>query len=243
MKFALEFILKKNAIPVEYRRVIMHFLKTCLGDTNDGKYYDDFYGEPRAKDLTFATFFDNPLFLEDEIQLASNRLKVLISVAGKMESYIFYSSFLEKKHTKVMLEHENYMILDTITKLSEPEVHNTSMLIKMNSPLLVRKHDKFNNHDWYYNFEEEEFKEEVMENLVFQLNNAGFSKELVEGVNLQVIKCKKVIIKHYGCKFAGSLGNFLLEGDPIILNYLLKAGLGSRHSEGFGMMELLTDDV
>lgn len=243
LKFALEFTLKINIIPVEYRRVFMHFLKTCLDNANDGKYYEEFYGEPKSKDLTFAVFFDNPVFAEDSIQVANNRLKVLFSVADKMESYIFYSSFLEKKHSKIVLEHDNYMILDTVTKISEPEVHNSSMLVKMNSPLLVRKHDRHNNHDWYYCFEEEEFNEETHNNLRFQLANAGFSEELIKEVKLQPIKCRKVIVRHYGCKFAGNLGNFLVEGNPVVLNYLLKAGIGSRHSEGFGMMEFLTDDV
>lgn len=243
MRIELDFLLKSNVIQVEYRRVIMHFIKTCLGEANNGKYYEDLYGEPKPRNFTFAVFFDSPVFKEEEIQLASNRVKVIFSIVDKMESYIFYSSFLEKKRSKVMLEHNNYMILEKVTKLAEPQVHNSSMLVKMNSPLLVRKHNKQNNIDWYYDFTQEEFEEESMNNLRFQLTNAGFSEKLQEGLRLQPIKCRKVIVKHYDCKFAGNLGNFLLEGNPIVLNYLLKAGLLSRRSEGFGMAELLTDDV
>ncbi|WP_310604840.1 CRISPR-associated endoribonuclease Cas6 [Anaerosporobacter sp.] len=243
MKFSLEFSLKENTIQSEYRRVVMHFIKTCLGDVNEGKYYNDFYGEPKSKNFTFAVFFSEPKFIKDEIKLANNQVKVLISIADKMESYILYSSFLEKKHSKVMLEHNNYMILDKVTKLAEQEVHNSSMLVKMNSPLLVRNHDKQENRDWYYDFQQEEFEEQLEKNLRFQLTEEGFSEELMEGLRIQPIKCRKVIVRHYGCKFAGNIGNFLVEGNPIVLNYLLKAGAASRHSEGFGMMELLTDDL
>ena len=40
-----------------------------------------------------------------------------------------------------------------------------------------------------------------------------------------------------------SVGIFILEGNPAVLNYLIQAGIGSRKSEGFGMMELLTENV
>lgn len=243
MKFSLEFKLKENKISCEYRKTIMYFLKRCINDANDGKYYDDFYGNSNSKNLTFSVFLKNPQFIGEKIILGSNQLKVIISILDIKYSYIFYSSFLEAKHKKVVLESDNYMVLEKVIKLSETEVYNNKLLIKMNSPLLVRKHDREKNRDWYFYFSEQEFKEELKNNLQFQLYNEGFSEQLINEIRIEPIKCKKVVVKHYGCRFAGSLGNFLLEGNPIILNYLLKAGISSRRNEGFGMAELLTDDL
>lgn len=243
MRLALEFKLEKNKIGIEYRKVFMHFLKSCLNYANDGKYYDAFYGDCKAKNYTFGIFFDAPCFKEDSIELGSNKVKMLFSVEDKLEGYIFYSSFLEKKHKKIMLTDENYMTLEKVTKIPDPEVHNNKMLIKMNSPLLVRKHNPHTNYDQYYYYEQEEFADELANNLRYQLQQEGFEGRYIENVRIIPIKCRKVVVQHYGCKFAGSLGNFLVEGDPIILNYLLKSGITGRRSEGFGMPELLTDDI
>lgn len=243
MRLLLEFSLKEPTIPIEYRRVLMHLVKTCLKNANDSKYYDRFYEETKPKNFTFSMFFDAPKFTPERILLVTKRVKVIFSVFDKMEGYILYSSFLEKKGAKILLENDNHMILNKVIKLQEPEAHTNKMLIKMNSPLLVRKHDRESNRDQYYSFEEDEFEEGLYYNLRLQLLREGFDETSIEGLKVTPIKCRKVIVQHYGCKFAGSLGNFLVEGNQVVLNYLLKSGLSSRRSEGFGMPELLTDDV
>lgn len=243
LRLTLEFQLQANRVQVEYRKVFMHFLKACIDDANDGKYYEDFYGSCKAKNFTFSIFFDEPCFKGEFIELGSNRVKMLFSVADQMQGYIFYSSFLEKRHKKIILADDNYMTLEKVMKIAEPEVHNDKMIIKMNSPLLVRKHDRSTNYDQYLYYEQEEFEKEVAKNLRYQLQEEGFEEGYINNVRILPIKCRKVVVKHYGCKFAGSLGNFLIEGDPIILNYLLQAGIMGRRSEGFGMAELLTDEL
>lgn len=243
MKFSLEFKLQKNTLPIEYRKVFMHFLKTCLDNANDGKYYDSFYGDSKPKKFGFAIFFDAPVFKPTHIELGSNRVKMIFSIADKMAGYIFYASFLEKKNKKILLVEDNSMMLEGVTKIAEPEIHNNKMLIKMSSPLLVRRHDRLTNHDQYYYYKDEEFANEVENNLRYQLQEEGFSEKLIKGIKIQPIKCRKVVVQHYGCKFAGTLGDFLVEGNSVILNYLLQAGLSSRHSEGFGLAELLTEEL
>lgn len=243
MRLVLEFTLKDQNMPLEYRKVFMHFIKSCLTNANEGKYYDSFYEEAKSKNFTFSMFFDNPQYTKEKVILSSKRVKVIFSVLDKMEGYIFYSGFLEKKNTKVLLEDDNFMILNKVTKISEPEVHNNKMLIKMNSPLLARKHNRESNRDEYFYYEQEEFIQELEYNLRLQLTRQGFQDVLISGLMVIPVKCRKVVVTHYGCKFAGSLGNFLIEGDAVILNYLLKSGFGSRHSEGFGMAEFLTDDL
>ena len=68
---------------------------------------------------------------------------------------------------------------------------------------------------------------------------AGFAEDIIGEVNIQPLKCKKVIVTHYGCKIETTVGILLLEGNETILSYFLRAGIGSRKSEGFGMLELL----
>ncbi len=119
MKLILEFLADKNKFPIEYRSMFMHFLKNCLNGANDGKYYDDYYGDTKMKNFTFAVFMDGPQFGEKEIELAMNKVKMIFSTSDKVTGYIFYSSFLEKKHKKLMLADDNFMMLGSVTKLNE----------------------------------------------------------------------------------------------------------------------------
>ncbi|MDL2310878.1 CRISPR-associated endoribonuclease Cas6, partial [Peptostreptococcaceae bacterium OttesenSCG-928-C18] len=242
LKLILEFKLKEQNMPLEYRKVFMHFIKVCLNNANDGKYFDYFYEDTKAKNFAFSMFFDKPIYKKSGIELASNRLKVIFTVYEKMEGLILYNSFLENRGKEVLFsEGSNYMQLNKVTKINEPEVYGNKVLIKMNSPLLVRKHDRESNLDKYYCYDNAKFKEELESNIKRQLQRQGFSKEFVEGVQVVPVKCKKVVVKHYGCKLDGNLGNFIIEGNSLILNYLLKAGIGSRHSEGFGQAEFIEE--
>ncbi len=243
MKLVLEFVTDKNIFPIEYRRTCIHFLKECLNNANDGKYYEDYYGGTNTKSFTFAVFFDKPSFGENCIELSSNRVKMLFSTSDKLTGLIFYSSFIEKKNKNIMLSNDNSMKLQYITKVAEPTIKSDKILVKMNSPLIIRNHNRELNKDYYYAYDQEAFEKEAIRTIRHQLENQGFGDKFLEGLKITPIKCKKVIVKHYRCKIEGSLGNFLIEGHPAILNYLLQSGIGSRKSEGFGMFELLTDEV
>ncbi len=243
MKLVLEFATEKNKIPIEYRVAFMHFLKSCINNANGGKYYDNYYEESKSKNFSFAIFFDNPKFREKEIELSSNRVKMLFTTSEELTGYIFYSSFLEKKHKRIILPDENSMVLRSIIKIKDPVVKNNKAIIKMNSPLVIRNHNKETNSDYYYSCSHRNFTEEALKVIINQLKREGFRGEYLDGVQILPIKCRKVVIKHYDCFIEASVGIFILEGNPAVLNYLIQAGIGSRKSEGFGMMELLTENV
>ena len=122
-------------------------------------------------------------------------------------------------------------------------VKNNKAIIKMNSPLVIRNHNKETNSDYYYSCSHRNFTEEALKVIINQLKREGFRGEYLDGVQILPIKCRKVVIKHYDCFIEASVGIFILEGNPAVLNYLIQAGIGSRKSEGFGMMELLTENV
>lgn len=243
MKLVLEFLTEKNKVPLEYRAVFMHFLKSCLNGANDGKYYDNYYEETKTKNFSFAVFFDAPKFGEKQIELSSNRVKMLFTTSEELTGLIFYSSFLEKKRKKLMLKEGNSMILKSITRIAEPEIKNGKIIVKMNSPLVIRNHNRETNRDFYYSYSRETFEEEALRVIKNQLEQEGYRDTYLDGLGITPVKCKKVIVKHYQCNIEASVGSFMLEGNPAVLTYLMQAGIGSRKSEGFGMMELLTENV
>lgn len=95
------------------------------------------------------------------------------------------------------------------------------------------------NKDYYYSFENEKFEETLKMNVKEQLKITKFPKEIIDTIKITPIKAKKVIIKFYEKQIECSTGIFELKGDIELLNYLYKTGIGSKHSAGFGMFQIV----
>ena len=54
MKILLQFKLKNNKLPIDYRRVILSFFKKALSEIADGKYYEKYYFKPERRNFSFA---------------------------------------------------------------------------------------------------------------------------------------------------------------------------------------------
>ena len=81
MKFQLSFNLKSCVLPIDYRRCILSFIKHCLSNANDGKYFPDFYGPAKEKAFCFSTIFDQPNYTSDHIEVTSPKMSMVFSVS------------------------------------------------------------------------------------------------------------------------------------------------------------------
>lgn len=241
MRIELQFIVKKRELPVDYRRIFISFLKSCISSCGDGKYMSKYYEPGIEKEYSFGVFFEKPQFLQDKIILGTDKVKLVFSSADKLTSFIFYSAFLEKKNKKFPLENGNEMILSKVKEIKKQEISSSQVLVQTASPLCIRKHDPKTRQDFYYSYSNEEFREKFLYVVKRQLENAGFPENYLEGLNIEPIQCKKVIVKHYQYKIECTLGRLMIEGEPTVLQYLLNAGIGSRKSGGFGLLELVSN--
>ena len=99
--------------------------------------------------------------------------------------------------------------------------------------------ERAENKDYYYSYENEKFEDVLKINIKEQLKITDFPVEIVDTLKMTPITPKKVIIKFYEKQIECSAGTFKLEGNKELLNYLYKAGIGSKHSAGFGMFQLI----
>ena len=76
-------------------------------------------------------------------------------------------------------------------------------------------------------------------NIKEQLKITDIPKETVDKFNIETVSAKKVIVKFYEKKIETSVGTFKISGDKILLEYFYKAGMGSKHSSGFGMFKII----
>lgn len=241
MKILLQFKLKNNKLPIDYRRVILSFFKKALSEIADGKYYEKYYFKPERRNFSFAVNLPNPKFSKSEITLGKNEFRITFSTSDKMTGFVFMSAFIKQKGNNFSAPLENVFILKNISQIGDKTASSSTALVKMLSPLCIREHSRDENKNSYYSVASESFEKKANKIIQEQLIESGFDDERVKGFSIKPLNSKKTVVFHYGNYIECSLGEFVLNGDKAIINYLLQSGIGSRKSAGFGLPILVAE--
>lgn len=241
MKILLQFKLKNNKLPIDYRRVILSFFKKALSEIADGKYYEKYYFKSERRNFSFAVNLPNPKFSKSEITLGKNEFRITFSTSDKMTGFVFMSAFIKQKGNNFLAPLENVFILTNISQIGDKTASSSTALVKMLSPLCIREHSRDENKNSYYSVASESFEKKANKIIQEQLIESGFDDERVKGFSIKPLNSKKTVVFHYGDYIECSLGEFVLNGDKAIINYLLQSGIGSRKSAGFGLPILVAE--
>lgn len=243
MRFYLNFELEKKSFPVDYRRMILSFIKKSLCEILDGIYYEKFFKDTVQKDFCFSVKFPrNSKFTKDEIILGENTIKVFFTCDDKEKTgLLLQQAFNKQRHKKFLISNNNSIILKNIQQQKSQKITNSKVIFKSYG-LCVREHNKETNKDIHYVYSDEKFNEQLNIVLRNQLSKAGFSKDMINNINFTPINCKKVLTKHYNTFIDTTVGTFLLEGHPLVLQHLYNVGMGSRKS-AFAYLDLVTQDL
>lgn len=242
MRFKLLMELKDKNFPIDYRRVILSYIKNALTNVENGKYLSKFYKDTIQKNFCFTVELPNPVFKKDSILLEEKNITIKFSTSDNKTGFFLQNIFMSQINAVFEIPTDNSMTFRKIIK------ENKDLTIKSNkavfktskgSGLCIRKHIKEGNKDFYLTYEDENFEAQFKEVIKNQALNAGFSTSIAENIKFRPLKCKKVLIKHYGVYVDTTVGFFELEGDSRLLQYLYDGGMGSRKSSGFGMLELV----
>lgn len=242
MRLKLEFELAQKELPKDNKNIWISFLKNVLSVCNDGKFYDQYFGGTEEKDYTFSMLLPKPQFVEEKILLDSTRISMIFSADDRKRSgLIFFSAFIQAKGRKFPLPNGNSMVLRHICQLREQLITSSKIMCKtvIGGGIVVRDHDQETNRDKYYTFQDAEFEEKLKEVLKVQAEKAGFAETIADTIKIVPIQCKKVLVKFYNTYVDCTTGVFQMEGDTSLLQYFYQAGLGSRHSAGFGMIDII----
>lgn len=238
MRYKLSFKLENDIFPIQYHRCILSFIKYSLLNYNE-KYYKKLYNEKDniIKPYTFSVYFNLPKFNFDHIILSSKQFDLYFSVEDYELSIILYNSF-NNQMSKNFSINKNSITLYNISLIPEKDVCN-NITIKFMSPLVVRDRNQQERKDYYYAYDHEKFKDILKINIKEQLKITNINIKLVDTFNIDPIKPKKTVVKFYEKQIECSLGIYRLTGDSDLLEYLYKAGIGSKHSSGFGMFTIV----
>jgi CRISPR-associated endoribonuclease Cas6 len=247
MRLELTFKVENDGeMPSDYRRIFVAYLKKSIESINQGKYYERYFASATTKPYSFSVILPKPIFRGEVIKLNGWDIKMIFSSEDKDGTgLIFSQAFLRMKNRNFKIPNKNSITLKHIKILSEKEIVNQKVIFKTvaGAGLVIREHSQSNNSDKYYVLGEEKAEKQLKVVLKEQLLKRGFSDEVAEDIQIKPIQCKKVVARHYASFIDSTVGMFEMQADPKILQYFYKAGIGSRSSIGFGLVDLVTQDL
>ena len=237
MRFKLYFTLEKPQIPIQYRKSIISFFKHCL-ISYDETYYKKYYNQKDTiiKNYAFSTYYKQLQIKQENIILKDNNLELNVTTSDYETGIILYNAFNKQKYKEYPL-HDNTMVLENITMMPEKEITTEKIMIKFQAPLCVRS--RKDNKDYYYSYQSEEFQNILKINIQEQLKITNLQENVIDTFEMKPINAKKVMIKFYEKCLECSTGVFEISGKKELLTYLYQAGMGSKHSAGFGMFQII----
>lgn len=237
MRFKLYFTLENSQIPIQFRRSIMSFFKHSLMNY-DEEYYKKYYNEKDTiiKNYSFSTYFKQKSIQGEKIILEDDKFELNITTSDYETGIVLYNSFNKQKYKKYPLQ-DNSITLQNIMMMMEKEITSEKITIKFQSPLCVRERN--NNKDYYYSYENVKFEEIIKINIKEQLKITDIKEEVIDTFKITPIRAKKVVIKFYEKCLECSTGVFEISGNKELLKFLYQSGIGSRHSAGFGMFQII----
>ena len=242
MRFYLTFELEKSSLPKDYRRIILSYIKKSLTEILDGRYYSQYFKDNIQKDFCFSLKLPKAKFTKDEIILEDNSIKVLFTSDDRQKTgLLLQQAFMKQKNKKFLITNQKSITLKQIHQQREQKITSSKVIFKTYG-LCIRDHNKETNKDNHYVYSDEKFNEQLKVVLKNQISQTGFSKDIVDSIKFSPINCKKVLVKHYDTYVDTTVGSFLLEGNPLLLQYLYDVGMGSRNTM-FGYLDLVTQDL
>lgn len=241
MRFKIEVIIDNDRINKDKNKLIMSLLKRSL-ETSSKELYQKLYDDKKTltKDFAFSMYMPNCKFERETIFIPDKKIDVYLTVYDSELGLNFYNGILANigkgnKADGVIFKVKN------INLIKEKLIVENEVWFKTMSPIVIREHNHDNDKTWYYSFDEEKGKELFLKNLKVELINK-FGKEKtkdIEAIKIELITNKTVKIKHYGIEILSNICRFKMYSKPYLSEYILKAGIGSRHSQGFGMLSIL----
>lgn len=240
MRFKLEFSTDKPELPIEYRKLILSFIKNALSKSVNGDLLGKYYKDTNTKDFTWTLIVKQPHFTKEKLEFEGNRFSVIFSADDKKQTGMYLMmAFLNQKYRKYPTEEGNCIVLKNILQLPQYEIRdNVARFATMpGSSIIVRDHDRVTNRDRYYTCIDEGYQEKFEQALRNQALIAGFAEETVEKIKVCSVTGRKIVVRHYDVFIDASIAEFVISAPHYVLQYFYLQGICGRKSSGFGMVE------
>ena len=238
-------------LPVHYNHLIQSMIYSNLEETlatwlhNRGYSY----GKRKYKMFTFSRLYGskyrfNPI--RKKLELSSPiKLKIGALDTNILESFVLY--LLRKKI--IIIDKQECEIISI--KIDKPIKTEEPILVKAISPITVYstldKPFKNNHRTYFYSPFEEEFEEQILKNLERKAIAYYGSEWTVPPLErgyfkpLKIRKKDKIVVNFKGIWLESWRGIYEMKLPEPYFSIAYDGGVGSRNSQGFGMLEVITN--
>lgn len=242
MRFQVEILLENDMISKDKNRIILSIIKGCYSSYNK-EYYNSLYEntQNKIKDFTFSLNLGDCEFLKEEILIPSKKIYLNFSAYNYEDGIMFYNSILHNKGKKYPINN-NTFIIGRIVLVKEKVIYSNEVTFKTMSPIVVREHNGDNKKTWYHSLCTEKGQAVFLENLKYQIRDVFGERVLydLDYLSVEILEGHKdVKVKNYGIAVLSNIVKIKIKAQPYILDYLYKAGLGSKRGSGFGMVDIV----
>ena len=246
MRFILNFELDTVRLPIEIRRTVISFFKKSLTETHNSKYYPQFFTGTQIKDYSFSVIFPLDKYFGEEIYLKRPEMKVVVSCSEKNNiGFLLVNVFLSQRNKKFPLPKDTHMILKDVRIIEEKAIKGEEAIFQTTTGggIVVREHNKEENKDFYYSMENERFEEVLNWLMKERFKRLGYSEDIFKNFSCELLEGRKIVVKHFDLKFPVTTGRFKVKASKILLEEIYRTGMGSRLSQGFGLLEYLGGEI
>lgn len=246
MRFILNFELDTVIIPVEIRKTIISFFKKSLTEAHNSKYYPEFFTGTQIKDYSFSIIFPLDKYLGEEIYLKKPEMKVIVSCSEKNNiGFLLVNVFLSQRNKNFPLPKNTHMILRDVRIVEEKNISGEEAIFQttIGGGIVVRDHSKENNKDICYSVGDEKFEEVLNWLMKERFKRLGYPEDIFKDFSCKLLQGRKIIVKHFDLKFPITTGRFKIKAPKILLEEIYRTGMGSRLSQGFGLLEYLGGEI
>ena len=240
MRLKLIFKSKFLELPMDNRKYFLSFIKKSL-ENMEKEQLKRYYAEGKMKDFTFSLFFPNIKYDKKRIKYESDNFIMNFSTPNGEESIYFLNSFMGMIGKEFKINDGNSITLKKLEMVKENKVVGENGEFKILSPIIVKERLEGKNKDWYYFFQDEKWEEILKKNMKFQLKEKFEFDPSYDIDKLKIMAkgpfTRKTVITNYGISYPVTIGTVYIEGKNYLLDYISKAGLGSKTSMGYGMIE------
>ncbi len=228
----------------KYRSGFHSLIKKAIQEF-DGTLYRYYFESvrPVVKPYTFAVLFPKAQFQKDTIYFHKLRF---FFVSPDPEWIVAITNFFSSLQEYTLLE--TPLLVKKLNQHALPTIESPAITVNTISPVVIRSANNPNHYvvpECVNNSGDPGFEESLRFNVLQTVQ--ALRPDLVpavESIALKPLECRFTVVKYVKnntlLKFPAFKGRFVLKGTPALLSFILSVGLGSRRSQGFGMLELTT---
>lgn len=244
MRIKIELETECEELPIDYRRKFLSYIKGAFEEYNQELYTVLYEMGSSPKSFCFSIYFVPDVEIgKDGIILHSKRFTAWFTTPDILMGVHLINALMARRNKWFPLaDCDNKLRTLSITNVQERPITANAVPFKILSPIVIRDHhNEATKKDWYYTFEDSGFERIWKRNLKAELQNK-FGRDVssdINGLQIKPINLRKTVVKNYNIYMPCTIGNFVLEGERYLLEYLYKAGIGSKRSLGFGCLDIV----